>query len=235
MESNIKPFLTISLVLHACFFLYSQLSTTKRTIYVTFPITLQSPAPAAGQQTGQPVAAPVKQKAPDKKLVVPVKQEKVKQPEKTVKDFVAANKIITKPAKKQLFSDKLQKMLEDQQDQPAETKPGSQAQPGSINTTGGLSVDGVRFPYTYYLVQIRNRINDNWNCTRDTGATRAVVYFKITRTGKIEGLKIKESSGDKIFDQLSMRAVELASPFPPLPSEFREQYLGIYFEFLYHE
>ena len=44
-------------------------------------------------------------------------------------------------------------------------------------------------------------------------------------------IKIKESSSDANFDLNAMKAIELASPFAPLPVSYEDNYLGVYFEF----
>ena len=64
---------------------------------------------------------------------------------------------------------------------------------------------------------------------------KAVVFFRILRDGSITALAIKTSSGDDTFDQQALRSVELAGPFPPLPSGYSEDELGIYFEFAFKE
>ena len=61
------------------------------------------------------------------------------------------------------------------------------------------------------------------------------MYFRIKSNGEIQSVRLTESSGEKIFDQLSLRAVKLSSPFPPLPPGFQEDYLGVYFEFAFRE
>ena len=91
------------------------------------------------------------------------------------------------------------------------------------------------FPYTYYVLLIRDKVSDNWYTSlissAISGTVRAVVYFRILRNGQITDLKIEESSGIKSFDLSALRAIYSAAPFPPLPSGFEGEYLGVHFIF----
>ncbi len=98
-----------------------------------------------------------------------------------------------------------------------------------------LSVEAAKFPYMYYLNQIRKKISENWFFAKETGNLRTVVYFRIKTNGEIDGPKLIEPSGDKYFDQICIRAVKLSEPFPPLPGGYLEEYLGVYFEFAFRE
>src|SRR3712207_7641811 len=50
--------------------------------------------------------------------------------------------------------------------------------------TGMLSLDTAHFPYSYYLLQVTGRIEENWMRPQgDLG--RVVVYFRIKRDGSI--------------------------------------------------
>ena len=100
--------------------------------------------------------------------------------------------------------------------------------------SSSLNVEAVRFPYTYYLNQIRKRIAENWMWSSTTsGNFRTVIYFRIQRDGQISEPVWKERSGSPIFDNLALRAVKISAPFPPLPDGYPEDNLGIYFEFNY--
>jgi protein TonB len=63
------------------------------------------------------------------------------------------------------------------------------------------------------------------------GKFTTVVYFRILRNGNISDLELEEESGNNSLDLSSLRAIKDAAPFPPLPSDFPGQYLGVHFEF----
>ena len=98
-----------------------------------------------------------------------------------------------------------------------------------------ISLDAVNFPYTYYTNMVVKKIGQNWSWGQKFGRLKSLVYFRIERSGGIRDLAVKKSSGEEIFDQQAMRSVELASPFPPLPEGYKEESLGVYFEFSYTE
>jgi TonB family protein len=91
------------------------------------------------------------------------------------------------------------------------------------------------FPYTYYVLLIRDKVSSNWYTSLISpglsSTIRTVVYFRILRDGQITNLKIEESSGIKSFDLSALRAIYSAAPFPPLPSGFEGEYLGVHFIF----
>lgn len=103
-------------------------------------------------------------------------------------------------------------------------------------TLPSLSLETAKFPFSYYVNQIRKKIVENWLWSQNyPGELKTVVYFKIIRSGEIKELHIKESSQNRFYDNICLRAVEISAPFPPLPEGFKEDYLGVYFEFKYKE
>ncbi len=59
------------------------------------------------------------------------------------------------------------------------------------------------------------------------GGIEASVHFQIGRNGEISDLRIVQSSGYSSFDLAGMRAVQSASPLPPLPSGYKQGSLGV--------
>ncbi|MFQ6069029.1 MAG: energy transducer TonB [Candidatus Aminicenantales bacterium] len=88
-----------------------------------------------------------------------------------------------------------------------------------------------RFPYTYYLQAIMDRVSSNWFTSLVepgiSGTFKAVVYFKITRNGQVMDLRIDRSSGIRSLDLSALRAIRSSSPFPPLPEDYGDEYLVI--------
>ena len=105
-----------------------------------------------------------------------------------------------------------------------------------ISLGGGLGsafVEGGDFESPYYLNIAFGRIRENFtNPLRQTNLPiRATVYFIIQKNGKIVESKIETPSGIAIFDQSALRAVLSADPLPPLPQEYKGEWLGIHLEF----
>ena len=126
-------------------------------------------------------------------------------------------------------------------DQKAKDTKQAKASSPKTNTTGLakgmkiLSSEGGVPSDSYYLALILSKISQNWNNPyqgkRET--VRAQVYFRIDKNGKLQEVKIENSSGDAIFDQSALRAVYEAKVFPPLPEEMKLSNLGVHFEFEY--
>jgi len=91
------------------------------------------------------------------------------------------------------------------------------------------------FPFTYYLQIIIDRVSNNWFTSLvDPGITgnfQSTVHFRIYKNGQISEPKIEESSGIKSLDLSALRAVQTSAPFPPLPTAYEDEYLGIYLIF----
>jgi len=87
------------------------------------------------------------------------------------------------------------------------------------------------FPYAYYLQNLQDRISARWfQSLVDPGAVgtyRVTVHFRIFRNGEISAVEVKESSSLRSLDLSAIRAIMSAAPFPPLPADYDEPYLGI--------
>jgi len=106
--------------------------------------------------------------------------------------------------------------------------------PGFGEGTGSAFTGQIglsNFPFTYYVQAVRDKISSNWFTSLVdpgvSGTLQAAVYFRIFRNGTISTVDIRESSGVKTFDFSAVRAVMNSAPFPPLPSEYEEEYLGV--------
>ena len=117
----------------------------------------------------------------------------------------------------------------------ATAEPLRTGRPNAPSVSGSnLSVDASDFPFTYYLRQLHAKVAERWRRPVLVASEQvsAVVYFEIDREGQLRGEpKIKQSSGNELYDQSALRAVVESLPFPPLPREFPGQYLKVNFGF----
>ena len=74
--------------------------------------------------------------------------------------------------------------------------------------------------FEWYSHNIRRKITGNWKHPIVPKGTKTKVVFTILRSGIAEQVKLEEASGIFAYDQASMRAIQLSSPFPPLPEDF---------------
>ena len=90
---------------------------------------------------------------------------------------------------------------------------------------GGLST----FPFSYYTQEIQSRISGNWQTalirSGTTGNDFVEVRFRIFRNGRISEPEIGLSSDNLTMNSSAIRAVRNASPFPPLPRGYEDDYL----------
>jgi len=103
--------------------------------------------------------------------------------------------------------------------------------------TGDVSLDADDFPFAHYISRMRRKIAANWRVPQGSqGQERFCrIYFRVHRGGNVTNVEVEESSGLFMFDQSAQRAVLQASPMPPLPREYSDEYLGVHFSFAYRE
>jgi len=99
-----------------------------------------------------------------------------------------------------------------------------------------ISLDAGNFPFAWYIRQMHQKIEAEWS--RNPPLARPdqvpVVVVEILRNGTIKPPTIEKSSGNSVYDRAALRAVQDASPFPPLPQEWAKPSLrvGLAFELL---
>ena len=121
-----------------------------------------------------------------------------------------------------------------------ETKPEQKEEPLDVSMEKdaedgtSISVEGERFPFSYYLSAIERKVSQNWfsGVSSESSGHSCIVYFRLRRDGRIEDLRVEQSSGNSYFDRSATRAVRSAAPFPPLPRAFTDEFLGIHFTFV---
>jgi len=95
------------------------------------------------------------------------------------------------------------------------------------------------FPFTYYLQIIHGKISSNWYISQISpgikGSFHTTIFFKIFKDGRISEPKIEESSKIRSLDLSAIRAVRSSTPFPPLPKDYEDEYLGIHLIFEHSE
>jgi TonB family protein len=205
---------------------FSQVSYVPRQVY---DVTLVTPAVAAQpQQTVQasppaveptpPAPQPVEDEKKDEEMPPPPDKPKSKKP--------APKK---KSESKAVPTTEIQKIAA-----PVDSTAGTGQT--AAPATGSMSFDSGDFPFAHYISRMRQKIASTWQPpggTLDEKTCR--VYFRVHRDGSVSHVSVEETSGIFLFDQSCQRAVLQASPLPPLPREYTDDYLGVHFGFLYRE
>jgi len=105
-----------------------------------------------------------------------------------------------------------------------------------LPVVSGPVVDIPDFQYDYYLGLIRSKVDNRWSQpVTYKQVKQTLVDFMIRRDGKIDNVRVAESSGDSYFDQTAVRAVSLSNPFPPLPRGYKEDFLKVRYRFIFGE
>jgi protein TonB len=88
-------------------------------------------------------------------------------------------------------------------------------------------LDNPDFKFGYYIDQLLSAIDSKWERPPLGNDVKAIISFRIERDGSLTDLQIAQSSGYNSFDLAALRAVQNASPFPPLPRAYRQDSLGV--------
>jgi protein TonB len=218
----VKSAIIISLVLHiAVGFVWFRIVKFSQVHFVprqVFTVNLVTPSEAAPPKPPTPTPTPPKpEPAPEEE-----EEEMPPPPEKPK----PRDKPKPKVAKKTIPSTEIQKTAEPEQTQDT----------GEPVVTGDM-VLGQDFPFAYYLSTMKRKIAALWRVpgTSPAEPRHCRVYFRVARDGSIQSPSIETSSGNFLFDQAALRAVVQASPLPPLPGGFADDYLGVHFSFAYEQ
>jgi periplasmic protein TonB len=104
--------------------------------------------------------------------------------------------------------------------------------------SGGVGVGqgspfGDRFGW--YVDMLKQRVAQKWRTgdvdPRIRSAPPAIVTFVIRRDGSISNVRVEQTSGNMALDLSAQRAIDDASPFPPLPAGFDKNDVSIEFWF----
>ncbi len=70
-----------------------------------------------------------------------------------------------------------------------------------------------------YAHKVREVIQQQWRLMDDqkAGGLKAVVEVQIRKTGEVINMQVVQPSGNSVFDQAAMRAVQRAAPLPAVP------------------
>ena len=97
---------------------------------------------------------------------------------------------------------------------------------------GAVTLNVSDFPYAWYIQAIHRKIQEHWE-GRAIDGRQPEIIFEIGSDGQLRRLEIGKSSGNPAYDQLAMRAVRDANPFPRLPAGFAKPTLTVGLQFIY--
>jgi len=103
---------------------------------------------------------------------------------------------------------------------------------GSPQGAGTVTLSVSDFPYAWYIQAIHRKIQERWE-GRAIDGRQPEVHFEIAADGQLRWVDVRTSSGNPAYDQLALRAVRDANPFPPLPAGFGKPSLKVGLQFIY--
>lgn len=229
----------LSILAHAAFVAAVILTSRPRyvppAIPVSLPVRVVSPAALGRPQAAPapPVPAPVAEPLPEPAKARPVIEKK------------ATEKI--EPSPKAM---PLPKAAKAKPTPPKAAAPGKPAGPavdlpsapglpsGSSGGSGAALSFGADvaafdadFPFSYYVQQLVSLIGANWFRPDAPDGSLCTVSFRIQRSGQVTDVKVESESGASYYDRAAVRAVYAANPLPPLPTDYRNEQLGVHLRF----
>jgi TonB family protein len=110
---------------------------------------------------------------------------------------------------------------------------------------GALDVlsDTMGVDFGPYLARVLHDVKQNWYQLIPESARppimkkgKVAIEFAILKDGSIRGMRLEDggSSGDSALDRAAWGGITASNPFPPLPDEFKGQYLALRFHFFYN-
>lgn len=82
-----------------------------------------------------------------------------------------------------------------------------------------------------YLQQLQQQVRQQWIPGITQSSRRTVVYFNVSRSGQLRGLRVVRPSGSGAIDSAALSAIQRAAPFGPLPAGYADDSINIRFTF----
>jgi TonB family protein len=85
-----------------------------------------------------------------------------------------------------------------------------------------------------YAFQVTQKIQSEWRLVNEQGINglKAVVEVQIKKTGEIVSIRVMAKSGNELFDDAAVRAVNRAAPLPPVPEAIAQSSTKLILTFL---
>jgi colicin import membrane protein len=82
-----------------------------------------------------------------------------------------------------------------------------------------------------YKMTVETQIKSQWSYSDALGNYEAIVIVNIRNDGTVLETRFIKPSGNKIFDESVLKAIEKAKPLPPLPEGYEKSYEEIKINF----
>jgi TonB family protein len=112
---------------------------------------------------------------------------------------------------------------------------------GGIKSNMDILSDTMGVDFGPYLTRVLHDVRQNWYGLIPEVARaplmkrgKVSIEFAIMKDGSVAGMRLTGPSGDVSLDRAAWGGITGSNPFPPLPGEFRGQYLALRFHFFYN-
>ena len=105
---------------------------------------------------------------------------------------------------------------------------------------GNLEIlsDTMGVDFGPYLQRVLQNVRENWYRLIPESAQmkkgKLALEFAIMKDGTVRGLTVTQGSGDVTLDRPAYGSITASDPFPPLPAEFKGEFLSLRFRFYYN-
>ena len=113
-------------------------------------------------------------------------------------------------------------------------------QGGAASNLDVLS-DTMGVDFGPYLARVVHDVRENWYLLIPEIARAPImkkgkvsIQFAILKDGRVAGMRVSDGSGDVSLDRAAWGGITNSNPFPPLPAEFKGEYLELRFHFFYN-
>jgi TonB family protein len=99
-----------------------------------------------------------------------------------------------------------------------------------------VSLNVMRYDLSPWADEVMNKIQKNWSIAQtgyETSKGEVGISVLITKNGELLAAEIESASKIDVLDQAALDALRLSAPFPPLPADFPNSSLELYFVFQY--
>ncbi|MFB3814829.1 MAG: energy transducer TonB [Terriglobales bacterium] len=113
--------------------------------------------------------------------------------------------------------------------------------PAKIKSDLDIMSDTMGVDFGPYLSRVLHDVRMNWyNLIPEVARAplmkkgKVAIQFAILKDGRVAGMRLDGGSGDVSLDRAAWGGITASNPFPPLPAEFRGNYLQLRFHFYYN-
>ena len=97
--------------------------------------------------------------------------------------------------------------------------------------TAGKGASAGSLAINMYKMTVETQIKSQWSYSDALGNYEAIVIVNIRNDGTVLETRFIKPSGNKIFDESVLKAIEKAKPLPPLPEGYEKSYEEIKINF----